>query len=145
MAVTASGVFRRTAIERADQRVSWERTDRAFFSSGACHVLAWTCRDFYPDQGIDLAALYLGDFEHPLHVYARWGTWVFDASGWNLESELLQVNSDFEGLPVREVETISSDLQEFCERHVHRQPHQYWADPTERARAYVSRHDPPWL
>jgi hypothetical protein len=143
--VTASGVFRRTAIERADQRVSWERTDQAFFSSGACHVLAWTCRDSYPEQEIALAALYLGDFEHPLHVYARWGTWVFDASGWNFESELLQVNSDFEGLPVRQVDTITSNLREFCEAHVHRQPHQYWADPTERARAYVARHAPPWL
>jgi hypothetical protein len=141
----ASGVFRRSAVERADQRVSWERGDRAFFSSGACHVLAWTCRDFYPDQGIGLAAMYLGDFEHPLHTYARWDKWAFDASGWNLESELLQVNSDFEGLPVREVETITIDLREFCEEHVHRQPHQYWADPTERARAYVARYDPPWI
>jgi hypothetical protein len=43
------------------------------------------------------------------------------------------------------VETISTDLREFCEKHVHRQPHQYWANPTERARAYVSRYDPPWL
>jgi hypothetical protein len=106
---------------------------------------AWACRDFYPDQEIASAAMYMGDSEHPMHVYARWGTWAFDASGWNPESELLQANSDFEGLPVREVETISSDLREFCEKHVHRKPCQYWADPTERARAYVGRYDPPWL
>jgi hypothetical protein len=144
MSARAAGVFRRTPIERADQRVSWERADDAFFASGACHILAWVCQDTYPDQSIALAAMFLEGERHPLHVYAWWNGWAFDSSGWNLESHLLKVNSEFEGRPVERIE-ITADLAEFCETHTHRMPHQYWHDPVPRARDYVSRHRPPWL
>lgn len=144
MALLASGTFRRTPLERSDQRVSWERTDQAFFSSGACHILAWTCRETYPDQAIELASLYLLGEQHPLHTYARWNGWAFDASGWNSEAELRRVNAEFEGRAVERVERIDVDLAEFCRLHVHRMPHQYWRDPIPRARAYVARFTPPW-
>ncbi|MEV0271274.1 hypothetical protein AB0H43_21055 [Hamadaea sp. NPDC050747] len=141
--LTASGVFRRTPIERSDQRVSWERTDRAFFASGACHILAWACREAYPERSIDLAAMFLAGEEHPLHVYACWDGWAFDSSGWHPEADLLKVNADFEGRPVRRVE-VSVELAEFCRAHIHRMPHQYWQDPRPRASAYVSQFPPPW-
>lgn len=70
MPEVASGVFRRTLIERTDQRVSW-RSDQAFFASGACHILAWVCQESYLDRPIELAAMFLAGERHPLHVYGH--------------------------------------------------------------------------
>jgi hypothetical protein len=51
----AAGVYRRTQAERDDQLLSWQRGDRAFFAAGACHILAWTCRELYPGRPIGIA------------------------------------------------------------------------------------------
>lgn len=144
MPAIAAGVFRRTPIERSDQRVSWERPDEAFFAAGACHILAWECRDAFPDRPIELVAMFLAGRAQPMHVYARWDDRAFDASGWNAESEVLRVNADFEGRPVTGVR-IATGLAEFCAAHVHRMPEHYWRDPRPRAREYLSRFPPPWL
>ncbi len=87
--------------------------------------------------------MFLDGERHPLHVYATWDRWAFDSSGWNPESDLLNVNAEFEGRPTESIE-ITTDLAEFCQTHVHRMPHQYWRDPVPRARAYVNRYQPPW-
>ena len=142
-AATAAGAFRRTPIERSDQRVAWERSDQAFFAAGACHILAWACRDSYRNRPIGIAAMRLPGERYVFHVYATWDGWAFDHSGWNSEAHLLLVNSEFEGRPLDRVE-ITSDLAEFCERHHSRMPNQYWRDPLPRAREYVGRYVPPW-
>lgn len=138
-----AGTFRRTAAERADQRVSWERSDQAFFASGACHILAWTCRRWHCDRTIRIAGMRFGGEPRAFHVYATWETWAFDHSGWNAETDLLTVNADFEGRLVERFE-ISSTLADFCAGHHHRMPGEYWHDPVPRASAYVDRHTPPW-
>ena len=92
----AAGVFRRTPIQRLDQQLSWLRTNQAFFATGACHILAWVCRDAYPDREIMAAAMRLNGDPQVSHVYATWGSWAFDHSGWNVESELVEVNAAFE-------------------------------------------------
>jgi hypothetical protein len=143
MAAIAAGVFRRTPIERSDQRVSWERPDQAFFASGACHILAYTCRDAFPDQPIELAAMFMLGEQHPLHVYAVRDGQAFDSSGWNPEEELRQANRDFEGRPIERV-PVTVSLAELGQQHPLRMPHQYWCDPLPRARAYVDRFAPPW-
>ncbi|WP_245871336.1 hypothetical protein [Asanoa hainanensis] len=137
----AAGIFRRTPLERSDQHVSWDRTDQAFFAAGACHILAWTCRAAYPDRPIAIEALRVED--QVFHVYARWGTWAFDHSGWSPESALLAVNEAHEGRPLERT-TITTGLAEFCATHAHRMPDQYWADPLPRALDYLRRHVPPW-
>ncbi|WP_091607485.1 hypothetical protein [Micromonospora mirobrigensis] len=143
MVATAAGRFRRTPIERADQRVAWERSDQAFFAAGACHILAWTCRDSFPDRRIDLAGVrYVGD-PQVFHVWAVRDGWAYDHSGWNPEPELLAANAAFEDRPLERV-ALGDDLAEFCAAHHSRLPHQYWGDPLPRARAYLSRHTPPW-
>lgn len=88
--------------------------------------------------------MFLAGERHPLHVYASWEDWAFDSSGWNLESEVLRVNADFEGRPIERM-GITVGLAEFCETHVHRMPHQYWRDPLPRAHRYVNRYTPPWV
>ncbi|MEU7715397.1 hypothetical protein ACGF5H_29575 [Micromonospora chalcea] len=86
MAVTAAGVFRRTPGERADQRLAWNRADQPFFAAGACHILAWVCRDTYPDRPIGLAGLRFAGQRQVVHVYATWADWAFDHAGWNPEA-----------------------------------------------------------
>jgi hypothetical protein len=143
MTARAAGEFRRTPIERADQRVSWERSDQAFFAAGACHVLAWVCRDTYSELPIGVEALRVPGEAHAFHVYATWEGWTFDHAGWHPEPELVTANAAFEGQRLERL-TITVGLAEYCERHYSRMPHQYWHDPTERAREYVVRHRPPW-
>jgi hypothetical protein len=139
----ASGEFRRTPLERSDQQVAWHRTDQAFFASGACHILAWACRDAYPDESIGLAAMRFEGEPRAFHVYATWEGWAFDHSGWNPESDLLSANEAFDR---RSVESFPIDLSlaDFCDRHWSRMRHQYWRDPVPRARDYVERFPPPW-
>jgi hypothetical protein len=143
MPAVAAGRFRRTPIERADQRIAWERGDQAFFAAGACHILAFTCRDSYPDRVIGLTAMILDGDEHPFHVYATWEGWAFDASGWNPGHEVLAVNAAFEGRRITRA-GITTGLAAFCTAHRHRMPDQYWRDPVPRARAYLGRFTPPW-
>ncbi|MFI7212775.1 hypothetical protein ACIBP4_22975 [Micromonospora maritima] len=143
MAAVAAGVFRRTPLERSDQRLAWDRTDQAFFAAGACHILAWVCRDAYPDRSIGLAGLRFTDDIQVWHVYATWAGWAFDHSGWHPRADLLAANRDFESRPLEAV-ALPADLAEFCAAHHSRMPHQYWGDPLPRARAYLTRHAPPW-
>lgn len=120
-----------------------ERGDQAFFASGVCHILAWTCRRVYQDRSIRLAAMRFEGERRVFHVYATWETWSFDHAGWNAESDLLTANTDFEGRAVERIE-ISSTLTEVCAESYHRMPDQYWRDPLPRAIKYVDRHSPPW-
>lgn len=140
----AAGVYRRTQAERDDQRLSWIRSDRAFFASGACHILAWACRDAHPDREVGIAAMRFVGEARAFHAYATWGSWSFDHSGWNAESDLLAVNSEYEGRQVERFE-VRSRLADFCGDQWHRMPKDYWEDPSARARAYVRRFEPPWL
>ena len=143
MTPRAAGEFRRTPLERSDQQVSWERPDQAFFAAGACHILAWACRDLYSSHDVGLAALRSADEPQVFHTFATWGWWAFDHAGWNLESDLVAANAAYEGQAVSRVE-IDVSLAEFCGEHAHRMPHEYWSDPVPRARAYVARFRPPW-
>ncbi|WP_349880933.1 hypothetical protein ABIH81_15570 [Micromonospora sp. HUAS YX12] len=143
MAVTAAGVFRRTPQERADQRLAWDRADQQFFAAGACHILAWVCRDTYPDRSIGLVGLRFAGQRQVFHVYATWAGWAFDHAGWNPEADLLAANREFERRPLDRI-AITDDLATFCREHFSRMPHQYWGDPLPRARDYVKRHAPPW-
>lgn len=143
MEATAAGRYRRTPLERADQRVSWERSDQAFFAAGACHILAWVCRESHLERSIGITGLRFAAEQQVFHVYATWNGWAFDHSGWNRESQLLMVNEDFEGRPLERL-TIAGDLAALCAEHYSRMPDQYWRDPVPRARDYLVRYPPPW-
>jgi hypothetical protein len=81
-AYVPAAVFRRTDAERRDQELAWNRPDQAFFAAGACHILAWTFLETYPDAGFQIVALRkLGD-EHPCHVIATDNHRAFDHAGW---------------------------------------------------------------
>lgn len=143
MGIQAAGMDRRTQAERDDQRLSWNRADQAFFAAGACHVLAWVCRDIYPSGPIGIVGLRPPGTHEVFHVLASWDGWLFDHCGWHREEALLAVNEAFEGCQLERL-PIGVDLVEFCREHDSRLPQQYYADPVPRAVEYVHRFTPPW-
>ncbi|QSR31350.1 hypothetical protein CFI00_12720 [Nocardioides sp. S5] len=140
----AAGTYRRTDLERRDQQVSWERPDKAFFASGACHVLAWACVEVHADRSLRLGAIRTPGAHEVWHTYAVWGDHAFDASGWHLERELVRANEAFEGRALERVPIVGS-LEDFCVEQHHRLPRDFWADPWPRAQDYVRRFVPPWV
>ena len=137
------GTFRRTPAERADQELSWRRSDQAFFASGACHVLAWAFQHTYPDAGFSTIALRKVGNEHASHVYVSDGTWAFDHDGWTLEAELLEVTAAAEPDAPWERLVIDSDLETYCVEHHSLPPHLFAHPPWQRAHDYLARFDPP--
>lgn len=137
-------MYRRTQAERESEQISWERSDQAFFAAGACHVLAWTCRDVHSDQPIGIGALRFVSDKRAFHAVATWQDWTFDHSGWHKRARLLDVNEAFEDRQIEWLD-IDADLESFCAAHRCRLPADYWQDPLPRARTYVALHAPPWL
>jgi len=129
-----AGLFRRTEAERADQMLSWQRSDQAFFASGACHILAWAFAESHP--GFQIYGVRPNGEENFEHIIAGDGLWAFDHCGWTLTAELLEAY-DAEAIP------IQTDLETFCARNNHRLPEQFAFLPWQRARDYIARIDPP--
>lgn len=96
----AASAYRRTQAERDDQLLSWRRADRAFFAAGACHILAWTCRELFPAQPIGIAAVRATDEEQVFHTFATWKDWAFDHCGWHMADDSVRENEDFVGYPI---------------------------------------------
>lgn len=145
MAYTPTIRYQRTDAERADPVLSWKRSDRAFFASGACHILAFALRDRHPDRDLTVRYLQPGAGYPGTHLYVTDGQWVFDFDGWNPEQELLDVTETAYGAVypgwTYEVTTVGADvdLEDFCADGVHRAPRFYAHDPRPRARAYLAR------
>ncbi|WP_432572604.1 hypothetical protein [Kineococcus sp. SYSU DK005] len=134
--------YRRTPAQRADQELSWHRSDQAFFASGACHVLAFAFQHTHPDAGFCTIALRKTGEKHASHVYVSNGTWAFDHDGWTLEVELLEVTAAAEPDAAWERLIITSDLDTFCVQHHHLPPHLYARSPWQRAYGYLARFGP---
>ncbi len=139
--------FSRTPAQRADQSLAWERDDRYFFASGACHILAFTFKNLHPDRSLELV------FIRPLekfvlagcHMFVRDGEWAFDHAGWTKESELLGVYAEgfreaFPGWGYS-LEVITDNLEEFCRKNDHRGPAYFYNLPWERTYRYIKQFD----
>lgn len=84
-------LFERSPEERRDMFLAWQRDDKTFFASGACHILAHMFLSLHSHEGFELICIKpLGDYSG-YHLYASDGTWAFDYNGWTLEEELLEV------------------------------------------------------
>jgi hypothetical protein len=134
--------YERTDNERANLTASWDRSDRAFFAAGACHILAYNMKSLYPNRNLQIVYIY------PLHkkgshVYVIDGDWAFDFNGWTLESGLLAETARayraiYPSWDYRRI-MITSDLETFCKEYYHRPPDKYAHDPTRRALDYLSQ------
>jgi hypothetical protein len=83
--------FTRTDAERRDPFRSWRRSDRAFFASGACHILASLFVQLHHHQGFVAEYLQPRGGDPGSHMYATDGTWAFDFDGWTPKHEMLMV------------------------------------------------------
>lgn len=135
--------FPRSPEERADPALAWQRTDEAFFASGACHILAFTFCDQHPDRDLVLRSIeplpgFIGS-----HVYVADGDWALDFNGWTPEAELLAVTEAAWSAAhpgwTYELRDLDTDLETFCADHLHRAPRYFAHDPRPRARAYLTR------
>ena len=140
-------LYHRTPEERADRFLSWQRPDRNFFASGACHILAYLFIEIHSGEKkyqliyIKPAEGYPGN-----HVYVSDGTWAFDFNGWTLEEELLRVTEEeySKAYPGWKYERriLAYDLytlEDFCKENYHRMPYQYAYLPWERAYNYIKQ------
>ncbi|TAH33174.1 hypothetical protein EYC59_05240 [Candidatus Saccharibacteria bacterium] len=81
--------FHRTSQEKADVFLAWQRPDKAFFASGACHILAHQFLSLHIGQGYQLIRIEPAAGQPGSHYYASNGTWSFDYNGWLKESQML--------------------------------------------------------
>lgn len=129
--------------ERADPTLAWERTDEAFFASGACHILAFAFRDRHPDRQLVIRFIEPCAGFSGTHLYVVDGDWGFDVNGWTPEAELLAATAAAwsEACPgwAYELHDLDTDLETFCADHLHRPPRHFAHDPRPRAAAYLAR------
>ncbi len=140
---TPSSRFRRSAAERADQELSWRRSDQAFFAAGACHVLAFAFQRVQPDAGFSIIGLRKVGEVHANHVYVSNGVWAFDHDGWTREEELLAVTAAAEPALPWERLPVDTDIDTFCREHHSRLPRDFARSPWQRAYDYIARFGPP--
>jgi hypothetical protein len=138
-----SSQFRRTAAQRADQQLSWNRDDTAFFAAGACHILAFAFLATYPHAGFHPVGLWPHQARDPAHVYATNGTWAFDHDGWTPQAELLALTRAAEPDAGYQPRQILTDLETYCAAHNHRAREHFAHDPWQRALHYLAQFPPP--
>lgn len=73
----------RTPHERRDQLASWRRSDRAFFASGACHILAYEMLRHLPAMQFYIETIRPRHGIAGTHAYVTDGEWAFDFNGWS--------------------------------------------------------------
>ena len=133
--------YTRTEAERADQRLSWFRPDRAFFAAGACHILAFVVAEELAEPAGEVVAMVPRSSGPGSHVYYRLGTHVFDFNGWNAESEVLartrlDYTAKYPGWDY-DLVVVGLSLELFCKQFDSRPPRDYFSSPIPRARAYA--------
>ena len=136
--------YHRTPEERANQFLSWARSDKAFFSNGACHILAFTFKYLHPERNIKLIHIRPKNNAKGNHVYVLDGEWAFDFNGWTKERELLEVTEAAHKLvhsPDWSYDRviIEDDLETWCKNNNHRPPAYFAYLPWERTYKYIEQ------
>ncbi|MET9490440.1 hypothetical protein [Nocardia sp. NPDC006630] len=136
-------VFRRSPLERADERLAWDRADQWFFAAGACHILAFAFLEENP-HGFAAMGLWPHGIADPGHVYISDGTWAFDHCGWTLESELIAVSRAAEPAMDYQSQPLGMEIDELCARHWYPTRAEFAFDPWSRAHSYIKQFAYPW-
>ena len=138
--------FCRTAAEKANQRLSWGREDKAFFASGACHILAFAFKSLHPTRNLEIVKLTpKAPHTNGTHVFVRDGMYAFDFNGWTKEKDLLEISSRSYQFVYpewqHELSVVDVNLETFCKNNNHRQPACFLEPPWERAYKYIANFD----
>lgn len=132
---------------KQDAARRWALPDRIFYGHGACHILAGTYLEIYPDSGF--YAVWVKPWEgfHGNHIFVTDGQIAFDYHGYSVRARLLihhekAWSSRFDGWGA---DTIPVDFPllntaELNARNM-RGPDQYYGDAVERTQRYLKRVD----
>ena len=140
-------IYTRTPEEMRDMFLAWDRPDKAFFASGACHILGHLFAWMHRHEGFELIHIKPKNKEQGgHHMFASNGTWAFDFNGWTREKELLQeytkaYESKFTDWTC-DLITVPLDWQQFSEylRGCHHRPPEFFPYlPWERAYRYLQQ------
>jgi len=134
----------RTEAQKKDQALSWKRGDKAFFASGACHILVHVFLQEYPDREYRPYMILPNSGFRGGHVYAATEDTVFDYHGFSAKALFLEhycrkMKRFFPGWTATIIELHDFMTPAFFEEFNYRAPSQYLADPLPRAKAFLQR------
>jgi hypothetical protein len=134
----------RTNLQKQDQALSWMRGDRAFFASGACHVLACVFLREYTDIGYEPYMIVPGYGFRGSHVFAATEDTVFDYHGFShrgfyLDHYFQKIRRFYPGWNATIIKPNDFMKGSFLRKYKMRALDQYYADPLPRAMAYVAQ------
>jgi hypothetical protein len=135
----------RTPEAKRDLLRSWNRPDRPFFASGACHILAAAFVEAYPGAGYRPIQIRPDAGHRGGHVIVSNGQTVFDYHGFSdyeiflahYFSKVRRFIPGWQGTIVPLMESPSGSI--FCQREGCRMPHQFPCDPWPRAFSFLKR------
>lgn len=128
-----------------DLAQSWNRSDRAFFAAGACHILADAFLRRFPASAFHATLICPPEGARGSHVFVSDGTLLFDYHGFSAHDRFVRFYSRhlqrrFPGWQADFVPLSDSPASaEFCRRYHHREPAHFLYDPRPRAEAFLSR------
>ena len=137
-------IFRDATLKK-DAYSSWHRPDRAFFASGACHILAHVFCAQFADGGFSPHLILPRKGFRGTHVFVFNGRMSFDYHGLTLGDRLLRsyfrkLGRRFRGWEADVIPIPHSLIgPEFCAAYSHRRPDQYLHDPIPRAERFLER------
>jgi hypothetical protein len=135
----------RSEQQKRDLESAWLRPDRPFFASGACHILASSFLDTYPESGF--AAFHVCPREgfRGGHMFVSNGRRVFDYHGYSDQSPFIahfisKMQRFFPGW-TGDIIRIDGPITDpgFCRRFTLRLPSQFPHDPLPRAVRFIRR------
>jgi hypothetical protein len=134
----------RSEAQKKDQASSWQRRDRAFFASGACHILAHVFLQEYADQEYRPCMILPNPGFRGSHVYAANEDTVFDYHGFSAKARFLEhyfrkMKRFFPGWTAIIIEPNDFMTPAFLREFNCRASNQYFGDPLPRARAFIKR------
>jgi len=135
----------RSDTDKADLSASWHRPDRAFFASGACHILAHAFLQRCSETKYHALYILPQPGFRGSHVIVSNGKSIFDYHGrtnrdFFLNHYFAKMRRFFPGWQAELLPIESSLVEEkFCRRFNHRMPHQFFKDPLPRAYSFLNR------
>jgi len=136
---------------KKDPRKRWELSDELFFSNGACHILAYTFLEKYPDQ--NFKAVWIRPvMGHPgNHIYVTNGEIAFDYTGlrnrinlsdsYKREMQRVFYQWDCDEIDLPKDVLISEEKSKKYKGLWLREPKDFFDDPIARAKKYLGRYN----
>lgn len=134
----------RTEAQKLDLEWNWNRGDRAFFQSGACHILTFAFLEHHTDSHWKPWMIKPREGFRGEHIFAATENVVFDYHGFSnrekyIEHYFRKIRRLFPKWEGELLEVAEFMTPQFFKKHNYRAPHQYFRNPIPRADAFINR------